>query len=83
MSSDDKRAIRSEPKALKAGTRPKSVTAKFLFTADGLKTRVLAVDANSPSFGADFLYVFTQNVRRARKENKLRLGSTDGVNKGG
>jgi hypothetical protein len=34
-------------------------------------TTVYQVDANSPTFGADIGYVFAQNVKRARRANRL------------
>jgi hypothetical protein len=61
--------------------RPKGVTVKVLQTPSGESARVLTVDANSTSFASDFLYVFKQNVRKARQENKERLGSARGVKK--
>lgn len=36
---------------------------------DGAKLRVRVVDADSPSFGADFASAFRANVRRIRREN--------------
>lgn len=68
-------------KPLRAGARPKSVGVKTRLTSEGEKVRVLTVDANSPSFGEDLLYVFTQNVKAARRENKALLGNADGVKK--
>ena len=62
--------IQVKAKAHKATKRPKSVVAKTLSTPAGDKTRVTSVDANSASFGADFLYVFKNNVRKARKGNR-------------
>lgn len=38
---------------------------------DGARFRVRVVDADSPTFGADFLAAFRANVRRARAENQL------------
>lgn len=38
---------------------------------DGERFRVRVVDADSPTFGADFLSAFRANVRRARQENLL------------
>jgi hypothetical protein len=64
-----------------ASKRPKGVTVKILQTPSGESARVLTVDANSASFASDFLYVFKQNVRKARQENKERLGSARGVKK--
>jgi hypothetical protein len=34
-------------------------------------TTVYQVDAKSPTFGADIGYVFAQNVKRARRANRL------------
>jgi hypothetical protein len=69
------------PKAKKAGRKPKSVVVRRVTSASGEKVAVRAVDANSPTFGEDFLYVFTQNVKAARKENKAKLGSLSGRRK--
>ena len=52
-----------------------------LTDATGRKVTIRSVDAKSPTFGEDFLYVFPQNVRAARKENKAKLGSLSGVKK--
>jgi hypothetical protein len=62
--------IHLAPKPRRATKRPKSVVAKTVATNAGVKTRVTAVDANSSDFGADFLYVFKSNVRRARKSGR-------------
>jgi hypothetical protein len=69
------------PKAKKAGRKPKSVVVRRVTSLSGEKVAVRAVDANSPTFGEDFLYVFTQNVKAARKENKAKLGSLSGRRK--
>jgi hypothetical protein len=58
--------VQLEAKARKATQRPKGVVAKTVTTAAGTKLRVTSLDANSASFGADFLYVFKNNVRKAR-----------------
>jgi hypothetical protein len=63
----------------RAQRRPSTVRVKTLHSAAGDKVRVLSVDANSATFGDDFLYVFKQNVKKAREENKARLGSTRGA----
>ena len=75
--------VRTRPKAKRASTRPDTVAVKTMSGKQGGKLRILTDDANSPSFSDDFLYVFTQNVRRARKENKEQLGSTSGAKRGG
>ena len=71
--------LTKNPKAKRASARPDSVTIKTVRGDQGEKVRVLSMDANSESFGDDFLYAFTRNVRLARKENKEQLGSTSGV----
>jgi hypothetical protein len=62
--------IEVKAKARRASKRPKSVGSKTLSTPAGAKTRVASLDANSATFGADFLYVFKNNVRKARKGNR-------------
>lgn len=37
---------------------------------DGKSVRMRVVDADSPSFGADFQASFKANVRRAREDNR-------------
>ncbi|HEX8554461.1 MAG TPA: hypothetical protein VF695_07120 [Sphingomonas sp.] len=39
--------------------------------SDGQSVRVRVVNADSPTFGADFVSAFRANVRRVRKENTL------------
>lgn len=63
------------------GRRPKGVTTKRVTTATGDKVTVRSIDANSPTFGEDLLYVFARNVEAARKENKTLLGTPSGVRK--
>ncbi len=70
--------VRKHAKPLKAGPGAK-VAVKTLRAPDGGKVTVRALDANSSTFGSDFLYVFKQNVRKARKENKDRFGAPDRV----
>ena len=62
--------IHVEPTARKATKRPKSVVSKTVATNAGVKTKVTALDANSGDFGADFLYVFKSNVRKARQSGR-------------
>jgi hypothetical protein len=73
--------IHTSPKPKKATRRPKGVVVKRLTDASGSKVTVRAVDANSPTFGEDFLYVFARNVKAARRENKQKLGSLSGTKK--
>ena len=65
-----------EPK--RASRRPKTVVIKTVSTETGGKTKVLTLDANSASFGDDFLYVFTKNVKAARKKNRERSAVSGG-----
>ncbi len=71
--------IQLEAKARRATKRPKSVGVKTLSTPTGEKKRVASLDANSASFGADFLYVFKNNVRKARKGNRAALAPAAGA----
>lgn len=68
-------------KGKRAGKKPKGVTLQRVTAADGQKVTVRAVDAHSPTFAEDFLYVFTKNVEAARQENKRLFGSPDGIKK--
>ncbi len=71
--------IRVSPQPVKAGRRPASVSSGHITTEKGEKKRVMTVQANSASFGSDFLYVFKENVRAARVANKKKVGSPNGV----
>jgi hypothetical protein len=68
-------------KPIRAGARPKSVGVDTRLTSTGEKVKVLTVDAHSPTFGEDLLYVFKRNVQAARRENKAILGALSGVKK--
>jgi len=70
--------IHVEAEARRAKKRPKSVGFKTVTTPTGAKTRIASIDANSATFGADFLYVFKNNVRRARQR---ALGAKAGAAK--
>ena len=70
--------VRSD-RVKRAGRKPEGVTKRQVTTESGDKVTIRAVDANSPTFGEDFLYVFSKNVEAARKENKRLFGSADGV----
>jgi hypothetical protein len=74
-----KLTVQLEAKARKASKRPKSVIAKTVTTAAGGKLRVTSLDANSASFGADFLYVFKNNVRKARKDAAAKVKPAPGA----
>ncbi|HEY5072618.1 MAG TPA: hypothetical protein VII63_11375 [Caulobacteraceae bacterium] len=71
--------LRAVAKAKRASKRPKTVVMKTLSTDRGVKTRVFALDANSASFGDDFLYVFKSNVKIARKKSKERRAADAGA----
>ena len=68
-------------KGKRAGKKPDGVTVRRITASNGEKVTVRAVDANSPTFGEDFLYVFTKNVEAARRENKRLFGSASGIKK--
>lgn len=73
--------VQRSEKGKRAGKQPKGVTLRRVTDANGDKVTIRAVDAHSPTFGEDFLYVFTKNVEAARQENKRLFGSADGVKK--
>ena len=67
--------LRTVPTAKKASKRPKTLVTRTLSTDKGEKRRLFALDANSASFGDDFLYVFKSNVKAARKKSKEHRAS--------
>jgi hypothetical protein len=68
-------------KAKRASTKAGKVVTKRLRTDAGDFVTVHAIDADSSTFGDDFLYVFKQNVRKAREHNLELFGSPDRVSK--
>jgi hypothetical protein len=68
-------------KSLKSGrtgkTATRAVAKKRIATADGGVKTVHTLNANSASFDGDLLYVFRRSVAKARRENRLVLGSPD------
>jgi hypothetical protein len=73
--------IQRSEKGKRASKKPKGVTLRRVTAANGEKVTIRAIDANSPTFGEDLLYVFSKNVEAARRENKALLGSPSGVRK--
>lgn len=71
--------LQRSAKTKRAGKKPKGVSLRRVTAATGEKVTVRAIDAHSPTFGEEFLYVFTKNVEAARHENKRLFGSPDGV----
>ncbi|HEV2364905.1 MAG TPA: hypothetical protein VGS12_11985 [Caulobacteraceae bacterium] len=69
--------LQARPKA--AGKRPKSVAVKTVSTEGGEKRRLYLLDANSDTFGEDFLYVFSRNVERARAATRALRGAGKGT----
>jgi hypothetical protein len=54
-----------------------SVTKKRVKDTDGHLKTLRTLDTGSHTFGADFGYVFGENVAKARRENKRTIGATD------
>lgn len=75
--------IQRSDKGKRAGKKPKGVTIRRITAANGEKVTIRAIDANSPTFGEDLLYVFSKNVEAARRENKALLGTPSGATKRG
>jgi len=64
-------------KASKTTKRSGSVATKRVKSAEGKTVTLHTIDADSQTFGDDFSYVFRQNVKRARQENKRLTGIAD------
>jgi hypothetical protein len=62
-----------------AGHAKGSVVSKSVHKPSGERTRILSVDANSPTFGNDLSIIFQRNVAKARRANKKKFGSPDRV----
>ena len=60
-----------------AGHAGGSVGSKSVHKPSGERTRILSVDANSPTFGNDLSIIFQRNVAKARRANKKKFGSPD------
>jgi hypothetical protein len=56
-----------------------SVVSKSIHKPNGERTKILSVDANSPTFGNDLSIIFERNVAKARRANKKKFGSPDRV----
>jgi hypothetical protein len=65
------KVVYSSMKPHKLRRKGTSVTTKRVRGPEGRMTTIYQVDANSPTFGDDIGYVFAQNVRRARRANRL------------
>jgi hypothetical protein len=64
---------------LKSGRKPRraAVSEKRVRNGDGQFKTLRTVDAGSKTFGKDLQYVFGKNVAKARRENRLTIGSND------
>ncbi len=47
--------------------------------SDGTFRQVMILDLTSATFDDDLTYIFERNVAKARRENRILLGSADGV----
>jgi hypothetical protein len=65
------KVVYSSMKPHKLRRKGTSVTTKRVRSPEGRVTTIYQVDANSPTFGDDIGYVFAQNVKRARRANRL------------
>ena len=70
--------IASKPK-VKPKANQVLVSEKRVRDADGKMITLRTLDAANSSFSDDLTYVFSQNVKKARRENKLATGMTDFV----
>ncbi len=70
----DKKNNKADTVGLKASSK---IVFQRLRDTEGKLVLHRFVDVRSASFGADFDKVFRSNVRKARRENKRIVGSTD------
>jgi hypothetical protein len=56
-----------------------SVVSKSLYKPNGERSKILSIDANSPTFANDLTIIFERNVARARRANMKKFGSPDCV----
>jgi hypothetical protein len=56
-----------------------SVRRRRMRGSDGTFKQVMILDLTSATFDDDLTYIFERNVARARRENRILLGSADGV----
>jgi hypothetical protein len=56
-----------------------SLVEKRVISPNGRATKILTIDANSPSFSSDLRLLFEKNVAKARRENRKKFGSADRV----
>lgn len=69
--------IRTKTKQAHRRGPPPGVTEHRVRASDGKVVTLRKVDAGSPTFGEDMLYVFRKNVEAARRENKRVTGVAD------
>jgi hypothetical protein len=60
-------------------SQKRAVATKRVRSVDGKAVTVRTLDADSRTFGDDLSYVFRQNVKRARRENKRLVEAADRV----
>lgn len=68
--------LKSTNPAKRSRALKSSVVEKTLHRADGKRVRILSIDANSPTFGADLGLVFRKNVAKAKRENSKIISNT-------
>jgi hypothetical protein len=56
-----------------------SISEKRVRDSAGKSRMIRTIDAESPTFGDDLRYIFAQNVRKARRDNKRLIGTPDVV----
>ena len=66
-------------KPANAKAKAATVQTKRVKSREGKVVTIHTVNADSRTFGEDLSYVFRQNVKKARRENKRRTGLSDRV----
>lgn len=67
------RSLESERK------KKRKIKLNYVTSQDGNRIAVSTVNSSAATFSTDVQEVFRRNVRRARKENKEKTGSSDFV----
>lgn len=68
-----------EKRLTRAGKKRRKLPSRVVTSALGKRVQATRISAESESFGEDLLISFSRSVGRARRENKVLLGSRDGT----
>jgi hypothetical protein len=69
--------VKNKPKRRSGAKGKTAVVTKRVKNHEGRAQTLHTLDFGSATFGADFQYVFSRNVAKARRENKRIIGTAD------